>query len=1163
MKIYIIISKINKTQLLFLILFLFIFIKSNAQIDRYWDSGGGLDKDWNNPLNWDGNTLPLSNHRVNCTGDTIDISGVSVAYCLNFNYVFLRIKEGGELKLGLGGASMPDTTISLKNSLAYNLGKVKITGGGDPINISLKNSYWINGKLNGDTDSLVIENFQISGAYQKSIYVDPTSTFANLKTGVVKVKNHHGYLVENDNSIINNGTMMFENTKGWFMNNDTVQNNGKIKFLTTSVNNPIVNNGYFSNNDTLEFRHNNNTLIYNNGRFVNQNLGYIKSAVNQGITPTVGIQNVGVFENFGKIKMDSIGLVFLKNENVFLNHNEIMNLKSGLILNLDTLKNFGNLTLNNVSDSTFVSNQGYLENSGTILLNQGNASGIKNYGYMLNNPSGVIQTDSLHPLFSSNPIGIFNKKKIRNLGNIIVGYTFGTAIINNAINDSIINSGTLTVNWFGVNGIINENSRVYNGSSGNLNIYGTGNFNLSNTQNFGFQNKFGSWLESQGNMNIRKMTGVALKNENGTIKLNGLVQIDSSLQESIHNAMGKIFLQSASNLKITRHLYINRDIIRNEDFVQNEGILELSTFLPSDAPNQFAIRNTDTLINLGQIRGYKNSGINGIQNTNYLSNSGSIEFRKSLRYGIQNSGRFENQPNSIITVDSMDYSGLHLYAISTSSKFENRGSITLKNLTKSGLENINNTLGFDNYGSINIFKHVQLGIYNSGNLSLFDNKSSGLVWIDSSAVQSGFQGDGLYLNLGSSFINNNLVKIKTTLNSPIQFQNNSSYINNDSTILYSGLNGFVFSNQNANFQNNSNAYLELNGSNSTAISQFHINQTFTNHGKIKMQDFSKRAMYLQANFTNSSTGNIHIKNGSSKTEYAIHPTMSIQNHGNLSTENVRLGIVFFSGSLYNTGLFDFGGVDSIGIYSYSPDSIANSACGKMILNGMLFMSDFRNRGYTDLRFNGLSNLANSGLFINYGILVDRFNSLADEAIYKGGTSPKDITNNGLFFESFTGTLSNSIKETANIVVGTNTPLVATNWFSDPSLSQLAGTFNQSGGFFTPNAQANAATNIYFTASFPGCAKTIEIPHVQNPGCRSRIFTFTNTLGDFNWTKHQNWFSGRQPDYCDKVFQSNSSLKMIVPAGYKAKANSIDADAFPLGYVLDIQSGAVADFPNNN
>ena len=43
---------------------------------------------------------------------------------------------------------------------------------------------------------------------------------------------------------------------------------------------------------------------------------------------------------------------------------------------------------------------------------------------------------------------------------------------------------------------------------------------------------------------------------------------------------------------------------------------------------------------------------------------------------------------------------------------------------------------------------------------------------------------------------------------------------------------------------------------------------------------------------------------------------------------------------------------------------------------------------------------------------------------------------------------------------------------------------------------------------------------------------------------------------------NSNLKLTVPAGYKIKANSIDTNAFPFGFVLDIQNGAVADFPNN-
>ncbi|MBK9508789.1 MAG: hypothetical protein IPO04_04600 [Cytophagaceae bacterium] len=779
----------------FLIFFILIFFNlispTFAQFDRYWDGGGGADKDWNNPLNWDGNTLPQPSQRVNCSGDTIDISGVSVANCINFYYVFLRIKEGGELKLGYGVATPPDTTISLKNSLAYNFGKVKIIGGEDPININLKNSFWINGKASGDADSLVIENFQISGIYQSSIVVDPTSVFTNLKTGVVKIKDHYGSLVENNNRIINNGSMMFENTKGGFVNNDTLQNTGKIRFLTTNTNDCLINNGFFSNTDSLVFNHCILTHIRNLGFFINNPAGNIISGVGSG-AGTKGIWNTGRFENQGKIRMDSVGYIFLQNDNYFLNQNEIKNLKSGIIINTDTLRNLGILTMNEVLDSTFISNKGFLENSGTILLNHGKASGIKNYGYLLNNPSGVIQTDSLHPNDSVSPIGIFNKKKIRNLGNITVGYTFGTAILNNAPNDSIINYGTLTANWFGINGLINENSRVFNGNTGILNIYGTGNFDLSNTQNFGFQNKTGSWLESQGSMNIWKMTGVAIKNENATIKLNGLVQIDSSLQESIHNATGKIFLQPAANLKITRHLYINRDIIKNEDFMQNEGIVEIGTDLPSDAPNQFAIRNLDSLINLGQIRVYKARDINGIQNTNYMSNSGSIDLRKSLRYGIQNSGRFNNQPNAIITIDSMDYSGLHLAAISTTTKFENRGIVTLKHLTQSGLQNLNNTQGFDNYGQLRVFRHVQLGLINTGNASLFDNKSTGLVWIDSSATQSVFRGEGLYLDQASSFINNNLVKIKTTLSSPIQFFNNAAYTNNDSTILFNGLNGYVF-----------------------------------------------------------------------------------------------------------------------------------------------------------------------------------------------------------------------------------------------------------------------------------------------------------------------------------------------------------------------------------
>lgn len=317
---------------------------------------------------------------------------------------------------------------------------------------------------------------------------------------------------------------------------------------------------------------------------------------------------------------------------------------------------------------------------------------------------------------------------------------------------------------------------------------------------------------------------------------------------------------------------------------------------------------------------------------------------------------------------------------------------------------------------------------------------------------------------------------------------------------------------------------------------------------------------MQANFTNSSTGRIHIKNGTSKTEYAIESDFGIVNNGEITTENVKLGIVFFAGSLYNTSLFDFSGVDSIGIRSYSPDSVANSVCGKMILNGKLMMSDFRNRGFTDIKYNGTSDIANSGLFKNFGVMVDRYNSLANEGIAFPGSVNNDIVNTGIFLEGLSGPISSGLKETANIVVGATPPSVATNWYLDQALTQLAGTY--SNGYFLPNAQANAASNFYFTANFPSCPKVIEVPHIQNPVCRPKVFSFTNSSGDFNWTKHQNWSMGRQPDYCEKVFQNNSVQKIVVPAGYKVKANAIDVNAFPFGGGLEIQTGAVADFPNN-
>jgi hypothetical protein len=111
-----------------------LYSVSLSAADVQWDNGGG-DNDWGNPLNWSGNTLPITG--LGTTGDKIHINlnganrAVYSAATATNTYQFIRVGDSanGELIVSGGSLSSDSTTPTYIGSVGGSTGVLTQTGG--------------------------------------------------------------------------------------------------------------------------------------------------------------------------------------------------------------------------------------------------------------------------------------------------------------------------------------------------------------------------------------------------------------------------------------------------------------------------------------------------------------------------------------------------------------------------------------------------------------------------------------------------------------------------------------------------------------------------------------------------------------------------------------------------------------------------------------------------------------------------------------------------------------------------------------------------------------------------------------------------------------------------------------------------------------------------
>ncbi len=1142
----------RKTGLITFILFILLPGVLKAQASISWDGGGG-DNEWTNPLNWVGNVLPTITQKVFANNAIINVSGQATGNSLKMGNVIFTVNQGGKLTLGFPQASQYiDTTLYLENTAFVNKGVVNIQGFFDTHALLMIHSAFVNGDSINTIDSL---NFSYTA--KRGIELDALSGFQNAKNAIITFTNMDGPSIVNHNRFTNKGKIYFDDIRGAIYNYDTLVNQNDIYIYDSRDSITIINEGYFNNIDSLRFRYFQKNGVKNSGVFYNRENALFQMNHNNTGNPDDAIYNSGRFYNIGKMQIDSIGSKSINNIKYFKNTGEINFLNSSGISNSDTLVNNDMLQANiGYETGTWFSNSGYWINNDTILLNNIRVDGVcfLNSGTFINSSLGFLSIDSTRiNLTYDYPIALKNTGRLLNNGKIDISKTFGWALHNYNTSDSLINNGELNVDWFGVEGFINENGKFRNNTDAVFNITGIAVFNVSDPIDHGVWNKSNSVFENLGDLTIRKTSNNALRNENSLMNLDGEVLIDSTVREAIHNVSGDLIILPDANVAVTNNYFQNFGILKNEDFLQNNGNLSLA-FKCVSTSNYAAMTNSDTIINNGNIIVNGDDKMYGIINSAFFQNTKDIELKKCFQYGLNNSGYFHNLNAAVFKIDS-GASG-----ILTSSKIDNFGEISIKNQTGIGLNMISNTSGFNNYGKLNLFMNKGNGI--NINNSLLENKTGGKIEIDSCGF---IYGNGLNIVSNATFNNLGKTTIKRNLNMPL-YMSSGILNNSDSLILYGCTNDYVFFYDAGDFYNNANGYVETIGNTSSVHTQWVTSKPITNNGTLFFRDFPKSALYLQADFINGTNGKIRFKNGHSVTNYALNMVFGLKNQGEILFEDINLGLLLNSGGGYisNYGKLDLADTDSLSLYTLTADSVLNKTCGTIKAGAKLVMTEFKNYGFTELSYTGLSDITNTGKFINYGLLIDRNSSLKNESFFKPASALKEITNEGIFMFPFLGNLNNGIRETANMLVGSSPISLGANWYSNQALSNLAGTYNAT-GYFTPNTTANAASEIYFSANFLTCPQTVSVPHKLNYTCPypKLNMDFTNAQGNNNWSDHKNWSRNRQPDYCDNAVFSQSFLTSKVFPAYKAKANILSIDAFPNSTVLEIQTGAVADFPNNH
>jgi hypothetical protein len=424
------------------------------------------------------------------------------------------------------------------------------------------------------------------------------------------------YNLNNTDTFFNSGNIIIR-TSGRIQNKDSGailknQSGGVIDFVGTST---LLNKGKLINEGTLKLR---GAGIENSSSIdslINKGLIQIDLAI-VGLLNTAGIGVNSVFKNDinGTVNIDSCSNISVYNEQVIINK--------------------GSMSLSNSFDYC-LSNPRRFENYGSIsLFNSMGSDALNNVSA---NSVFVNHLGSQLHINTSANTGILTYRKFKNEGDILIekSATYGINLID--IQDTLYNSGNLTINNSGTYAIRNAKSGIspgiiLNDIGGSINIDSTGAAGIFNALAF----------ENKGSIEIKRSKANGIQNLL-TFQNDGQISIIDADIYSLNNTFSGIFENNISgNILI--------------DSSNNKGVINYGRFLNNGRLNikhteDYAIHNvasSDSLINNGIITiDSSKLGLNNISAALFkIGALGQLIIQNIDSIGLGNQGVMHSEPCS-------------------------------------------------------------------------------------------------------------------------------------------------------------------------------------------------------------------------------------------------------------------------------------------------------------------------------------------------------------------------------------------------------------------------------------------------------------------------------------------------------------------------------------
>ncbi|HRI26990.1 MAG TPA: hypothetical protein PK239_16585 [Chitinophagales bacterium] len=1011
-------------------------------------------------------------------------------------------RQGIYISTATGGA------VTFNNQSALNITQCSING---------LNIYALNGTVSfTNAATLNISNITADGVYNEAVKNNnayPTQvTFTHQAGATLNISNcaDDGWTALSNNAI---HTVHFSGAVNLFNASDiglinSTTNNG---LLTMNVNAPmdiynctnqglynITDNGAaitFNNYANIEIENTGKAGIYNQSRdgLVNFN-NYLFISTANTLTEA-GIYNYNRQEEApypAALQFNNPGQIWITGCN---NHGLIFNNANGAI----TAQNGGNITITNVGQQGLycynrASNESFplslnFTNSGAIQIDSALERGIYNYTYR------------------GQPLTFTNN------GNIDISSTRWRGIFNFSENNlailNFINNGSIAIDSAREEGIYNQVTQTNPAQTAQLHFTNNGSIAIDSTKLDGLQN-FGN----RGNLTF---TNTA----NGSINITrtreyGIINQNREDQAAYNTAMN--FTNNGS-ISITDALFAgwyNFNERGNALAVQNNGTVNIaqcaqygmynrcfnSTPNPPDYNYEitnlnFANAGTLNITNTTQagIYNYADAG----DNVNF-TNNGNLTISNTAEQGIYNRSRksgtftpvvtFQNNGGTV-SVANTALSSVYNYANNDSLYFYNNAALNLQASGAHGIYNYveNNTsvIQFQNQvnGNIHIQNTTQHGIYNHTTRSA-STQTNALQFTNSGGITIGnLQGRGIY----NYDYRCNFFTFTNAATGSITLQNLSQHALYNETATTSAaypMSNLVFNNQGsvliqnlladaqAIYNNNTNSLLQF--ANSGSINVQNIPGA---NGIISQSTYTNATDYAATALTFNTSGSINIRNTGEEGLKNINygGAYSFTNTGNISiTATGREGIE-------NAGyanVFTFANSGNISLFQNTFDSFyntnasatalqcTNQACGLLRTDGRIKNNancTLTNAGIIETTYG--FNHSNQGSFINNGII---------ESSGSFNTTPVALQNNATILPYIVTQPINvcGYQPVSPALYNFGGVYSVGGWFTAPTGTQSAGTYNSATNTFTP------------LASLPFGEQTLYVQTTDNiTGCNRR------------------------------------------------------------------------------